>query len=222
MLPVSSQQAAGAVQTATQAHNQPYMNTYPPGYGFYFANVNFAHQGLYSAAQHPALYPVQAQAQTASAGSAFAKANTAANYGSHSYNSGYDSLGAVAQTQDYVNKSYPQQLQQHKQMGGTNAGDLTGNSQQSMYGKSHSQMSKVCYIFCFETFCLNHFIDLMTCICLCSRILMISKAFSRRHSSTCQTLLRMLIFLLLMALLICYLSTMVWHLLSKLNNNNPA
>lgn len=143
MLPVSSQ-AAGAVQTATQAHNQPYaMNTYPPGYGFYFAGVNFAHQGLYGAAQqHPALYPVQAQT-TASAGSAFAKANTAANYGSHSYNSGYDSLGGVAQTQDYVNKSYPQQLQQHKQMSATNSGDLSGNSQQSMYGKNHTQINKV-------------------------------------------------------------------------------
>lgn len=142
MLPVSSQ-AAGAVQTATQAHNQPYaMNTYPPGYGVYFG-LNFAHQGFYNP-QH-ALYPVaQAQANPGSAGSAFAKTNTAANYGSHSYNTGYDSLGAAVQTQDYVNKAYPQQLQPHKQMSATNSGDLSGNNQ-SVYGKNHSQINKVTY-----------------------------------------------------------------------------
>ena len=140
MLPVSSQ-AAGAVQTATQAHNQPYMNTYPPGYGVYFG-LNFAHQGFYNAAQH-ALYPVaQAQANPGS-GSTFAKANTAANaYGSHSYNSGYDSIGTAVQTQDYVNKTYPQQLQ-HKQISGTNSGDLSGTNQ-SLYGKNHPQINKVC------------------------------------------------------------------------------
>lgn len=138
MLPVSSQ-AAGAVQTATQAHNQPYpVNTYPPGYGFYFG-VNFAHQGLYN--QH--MYPVPQAQTSASAGTAFAKANTAASYGSHSYNSGYDSLGANVQSQDYVNKTYQQPLQQHKQMSGTNSGDLAGNNTQSMYGKSHSQINKV-------------------------------------------------------------------------------
>ncbi|KAJ6219150.1 hypothetical protein RDWZM_004962 [Blomia tropicalis] len=137
MLPVSSQ-AAGAVQTATQAHNQPYpVNTYPPGYGFYFG-VNFAHQGLYN--QH--MYPVPQAQTSASAGTAFAKANTAASYGSHSYNSGYDSLGANVQSQDYVNKTYQQPLQQHKQMSGTNSGDLAGNNTQSMYGKSHSQINK--------------------------------------------------------------------------------
>lgn len=143
MLPASSQ-AAGAVQTATQAHNQPYA-AYSPGYGFYFhQGLGFA-QGLYSATQ-PAIYPV-AQAQTnASAGSAFAKPNTAANYGSHSYNSGYDSLGgAVAQSQDYVNKSYQQQLPQHKQMSGSNSADMSGNNPQSMYNKSHSQLNKVSF-----------------------------------------------------------------------------
>ena len=184
MLPVSSQ-AAGAVQTATQAHNQPYMNTYPPGYGFYFTGVNFAaaHQGLYNAAQHPALYPVQAQT-TASASSGFAKANTAANYGSHSYNSGYDSLGAVAQTQEYVNKNYPQQLQQHKQMGGSNSGDLTGNNQQSMYGKSHQQMNKVSGSLC-DNFLLCPFISFRFLIYFSFHYrVTISKVSNSRHNST--------------------------------------
>lgn len=139
MLPVSSQ-AGGAVQSASQAHNQPYVNAYPPGYGFYFG-LNFA-QGLYNPAQH-ALYPVAQPQTTASAGSTFPKANSAANYGSHSYNSAYDSLGAVAATQDFVNKSYSQQMQQHKQMSGNNANDLSGSQQQSMYSKAHSQLNKV-------------------------------------------------------------------------------
>lgn len=150
MLPVSSQ-SAGAVQTATQAHNQAYVNAYPPGYGYFFG-LNFA-QSLYGPTQH-ALYPV-AQT-TASAGSTFPKANTAANYGSHSYNSGYDSLGAP-QTQDFVNKSYPQQIQQHKQMSGASGNDLSVNNQQSMYNKTHSQLNKVCLVLILLSFTMGFF-----------------------------------------------------------------
>ena len=108
LAPVSSQAAGAGLQTATQAHNQPYaMNTYPPGYGFYYNINTIPQQGhhYYGAAQH-AMYPVQAQAtgvsSAAAASSAFAKANTAAavaaaNYGSHS---GYGSSGGYGGAAD--------------------------------------------------------------------------------------------------------------------------
>ncbi|KPM08179.1 ubiquitin-associated 2-like protein [Sarcoptes scabiei] len=132
ILPVSSQ-TASAVQTATQAHN-PYVN-YPPGYGYFLLG-----QSIYGTTQ-PALYPVaQATQNTAAANStAFAKPNANA-YGSHSFNTGYDLMGtasaaAVPQTQDYVNKSY----QQHKQITGNAANDLTNNPS-NIYSKTHPQL----------------------------------------------------------------------------------
>lgn len=125
MLPVSSQTATAA-QTATQAHN-PYHHYPPgPGYGFYFG---FA-QNVYGT--QPALYPVP-QTQNTPSNSAFAKQSTAANYGSHSYNSGYDSMGNAVQAGDYVNKPY----QHNKQV----TADMTTN--QNMYSKNHPQLNKV-------------------------------------------------------------------------------
>lgn len=134
VIPVSTSQTG-----ASQTHNQTFVNTFPPGYGFYFApGVNMMAQSIYPTAQP--IYPVAQPQTTGSAGSAFAKANT--NYGSHSYNSGYDSLSGVAQTQDYVKQSYPQSVQQHsKGISGSNTSDLTTNP--SIYGKTHSQINKV-------------------------------------------------------------------------------
>lgn len=153
MLPVVSSQAAGGVQTAaTQAHNQP--TFYPPGYGFYFG-IPQAH--LYNPAHPAAMFSMQQpQANQAATNSAFNKGTPGSNYGSHSYNTGYDSLGssvAPQGQQDYGGKNYQQmqqqQQQQHKSMAGGNANtgaggnDLTsGGGQQSLYNKSH-QLNKV-------------------------------------------------------------------------------
>lgn len=90
------------------------------------------------------LYPVAQPQNTGSAGSAFAKGNT--SYGSHSYNTGYDSISGVAQTQDYVKQTYPPSVQQHnKGIGGSNASDLTSTNS-SIYGKTHSNMNKVLHL----------------------------------------------------------------------------
>jgi len=94
-------------------------------------------QGIYPTAGP--IYPVAQPQSTGSGGSTFGKGNT--SYGSHSYNSGYDSISGVAQTQDYVKQSYPQSVQQHKGISGSNAGDLTSNNT-SIYGKTHSQINK--------------------------------------------------------------------------------
>jgi hypothetical protein len=135
VIPVSSSQTV-----ASQSHNQTFVNTFPPGYGFYLApGMNMIPaQGVYQPAGP--IYPVAQPQNTGSAGSAFGKGNT--SYGSHSYNSGYDSISGVAQTQDYVKQSYPQSVQQHnKGISGSNASDLTANNS-SIYGKTHSQINK--------------------------------------------------------------------------------
>ncbi|XP_054160330.1 ubiquitin-associated protein 2-like [Oppia nitens] len=133
VIPVSTSQTG-------VSHNQTFVNTFPPGYGFYLApGINMMPaQSIYPTAGP--LYPVAQHQGTGSGGNAFAKAST--TYGSHSYNSGYDSISGVAQNQDYVKQSYPQSVQQHnKGMSGSNASDLTsGNT--SIYGKSHSQINK--------------------------------------------------------------------------------
>ena len=96
-------------------------------------------QGIYPTAGP--IYPVAQPQNIGSAGSAFGNGNT--SYSSHSYNSGYDSISGVAQTQDYVKQSYPQSVQQHnKGISGSNAADLTTNNT-SIYGKTHSQINKV-------------------------------------------------------------------------------
>ncbi|CAG2160783.1 unnamed protein product, partial [Oppiella nova] len=129
--PVSTSQTG-----VSQTHNQTFVNTFPPGYGFYLApGINMMPQSIYPTQP---LYPVAQPQNTGSAGSAFAKANT--SYGSHSYNSGYDSISA--QTQDYVKQSYPQSVQQHsKGISGSNTSDLT-SANSSIYGKNHSQINK--------------------------------------------------------------------------------
>lgn len=154
MLPVVSSQAAGGVQTAaTQAHNQP--TFYPPGYGFYFG---IPQPHMYNPSHAAAMFSMQQpQANQAATNSAFNKATPASNYGSHSYSTGYDSLGssvAPQGQQDYVGKNYQQmqqqqqQQQQHKSMAGGSANssaagnDLTSGGQQSLYNKSH-QLNKV-------------------------------------------------------------------------------
>ena len=136
VMPVSSSQTV-----SSQTHNQTFVNTFPPGYGFYLApGMNMIPaQSIYPPAGP--LYPVAQPQNTGSAGSAFAKGST--SYGSHSYNTGYDSISGVAQTQDYVKQSYPQSVQQHnKGISGSNASDLT-SSNTSIYGKTHSNMNKV-------------------------------------------------------------------------------
>ncbi|CAG2101213.1 unnamed protein product [Medioppia subpectinata] len=130
VIPASTSQTG-----VSQTHNQTFVNTFPPGYGFYLApGINMMPQSIYPTAGP--LYPVPQPQNTGSAGSAFPKANT--TYGSHSYNSGYDSISA--QTQDYVKQSYPQSVQQHnKGITGSNTSDLTsGNT--SIYSKNHSQI----------------------------------------------------------------------------------
>lgn len=134
VIPVSSS------QTASQSHNQTFVNTFPPGYGFYLApGMNMIPaQSIYPTAGP--IYPVAQPQTTGSAGSAFGKGNT--SYGSHSYNSGYDSISGVAQTQDYVKQNYPQSVQHNKGISGSNSSDLTANNS-SIYGKTHSQINKV-------------------------------------------------------------------------------
>jgi hypothetical protein len=131
--PVSTSQTG-----ASQTHNQTFVNTFPPGYGFYAFAPSMMAQSIYPATQ--TIYPVAQPQNTGSAGSAFAKANT--NYGSHSYNSAYDSITAVPQTQDYVKQSYPQSVQHNKGISGSNTSDLSGTNPTGIYGKSHSQMNK--------------------------------------------------------------------------------
>lgn len=131
-----------SVSTSQAAHNQTFVNTLPPGYGFYFTpGVNMMPQSIYGTAP---LYPVPAtNTGSVNVNNAFPKGNT--GYGSHTYNSGYDSLTAVAQTQDYVKQSYaPTTVQQHaKNISGSNTSDLSGPNPSAIYGKTHAQMTKV-------------------------------------------------------------------------------
>ena len=125
---------------SSQTHNQAFVN-FPPGYGaFYFhpGVVPGIQQSIYGATP---MYQVNPATNTGTTNSAFQKANT--GYGSHSYGSGYDSLSS-AQTQDYVKSGYNSSTQHAKNISAANTSDLTG-ANQSMYGKTHTQLTKVIY-----------------------------------------------------------------------------
>ncbi|GFY67187.1 protein lingerer [Trichonephila inaurata madagascariensis] len=122
-------------QANTQAHGQAFLNpALPPGYGYYFAG------GMMTGGIHhyaaPPIFPVPPATNThgATTNTQFQKASA---YGSHSYNSGYDSL---TQTQDYTKGTYGAASQnQVKGVSGSGAvPDLSG----SVYSKSHAQLAK--------------------------------------------------------------------------------
>lgn len=129
----------------SQAHNQPIISQFPPGYGFFYTpNVGMMPQpNLYGPAAAAPIFPMTAQPNHGgSANSGFPKGT--AGFGSHSYPSAaYDPLTAVPQHQDYVKQSYPTSAQQvGKGVSGASSNEL-GSNPAAMYGKSHAQMSKV-------------------------------------------------------------------------------
>ncbi|GIY56132.1 hypothetical protein CEXT_135281 [Caerostris extrusa] len=121
-------------QANTQAHGQAFLNpALPPGYGYYFAG------GMMTGGIHhyaPPIFPVPPATNThgATTNTQFQKANA---YGSHSYNSGYESL---SQAQDYSKGTYGAASQnQVKGVSGSGAvPDLSG----SVYSKTHAQLAK--------------------------------------------------------------------------------
>ncbi|CAL1294429.1 unnamed protein product [Larinioides sclopetarius] len=122
-------------QANTQAHGQAFLNpALPPGYGYYFAG------GMMTGGIHhyaaPPIFPVPPATNThgATTNTQFQKANA---YGSHSYNSGYESL---TQAQDYTKGTYGAASQnQVKGVSGSGAvPDLSG----SVYSKTHAQLAK--------------------------------------------------------------------------------
>lgn len=127
----------------SQTHNQAIFGQLPPGYGFFYTpGVNMMPQSLYGAAAP--IFPVTPATNThgGSTGSAFPKGTS--GYGSHSFAStGYDPLAPVPPPSDYVKTNYGPSTgqQQVKGMSTTNTNDLSGSN--VMYGKSHTQLSKV-------------------------------------------------------------------------------
>ncbi|XP_035220242.1 protein lingerer-like isoform X2 [Stegodyphus dumicola] len=123
-------------QASTQAHGQALFNpaALPPGYGYYFAGGMMPGGIPHYAA--PPIFPVPPATNThgATTNTQFQKANA---YGSHSYNSGYESL---TQAQDYTKGTYGAASQnQVKGVSGSGAvPDLSG----SVYSKTHAQLAK--------------------------------------------------------------------------------